>query len=416
MSLLSKIHDRCGVHLAFDDLFEDPSCEALAARIAQGSSTAQARIEPAPIRASYPLHPTQARFFFLQSIDPLSTAYNLPHGVYTPTTLDQERVASAAQALLVRHAVLGASCRIEQGQPVLIPPAPGATLALERATVEHERDIAGAMDAFVRPFDLSRGPLLRVCLVEVANGGTGLLFDIHHIAADGLSLLTLITEFLGSYREQPLPEAVLQFHDVAVAHASRPPSDRARAYWLSTYDELPEVLDLPLDRERPPQRTNAADTVRFELESSLVASLRALAGQHGVTLPSVLMTGFAWTLMRHSDQREIVIGTPVANRTRPELQRVVGPFVNTLALRIALRDDQLAHEAIASVHQTMRQALLHQEYPFEALVEALDVPRVPSRHALFDVMCSFAGMDFDSLDDDTMQWSSVQAPVRHTPL
>ena len=250
-----------------------------------------------------------------------------------------------------------------------------------------------------RPFDLAAGPLLRTALVRLGAEEHVLLLDFHHAVYDGWSEGVLLRELPALYdaaragTPSPLAEPTLQYADFAAWQRAWPPEvlGRQLAYWRGQLAGAPTVLELPADRPRPAVASLRGASRRRLLGAPEAARLRQVARREGATLYMLLLAAFAATLARHGGQEDILVATPVANRTRPELDGLIGFFVNTLVLRVRLAGDPDFHRVLASVRQTALAAFAHQDLPFEALVEELRPERDLSRAPLVQAMLSLGG-------------------------
>jgi amino acid adenylation domain-containing protein len=358
------------------------------------------REKPARFNA-FPLSFAQRRLWFLDRMAPASAAYAVPTTIRIRGALDEPALRRALDEVVRRHEVLRSSYAQVDGEPVQVT-LPAAPLELPLADVSHlpaeARDAAALQiaDAELRaPFDLARGGLLRARLVRLAADEHLLLVTAHHIVTDGWSVSVLFRELAALYeafaagRPSPLPEPPLQYADFAAwqrEHLRGERMERLAGWWTARMAGAPALLELPTDRPRPSEATFAGRTLRFELPPPLVAGLHALAREEGASLFMVLAAGFAAVLSRWSGQDDVVVGTPVANRTRAETEGMIGLFVNTLALRTDLAGRPTLRQLLRRVRGTALEAFAHQELPFEKLVELLRTERSLGHHPVFQVM------------------------------
>src|SRR5215210_4108584 len=280
-------------------------------------------------------------------------------------------------------------------QPTTYPP-PTASPGRSRRSAE----LASLRSAEAeRPFDLAAGPLLRTALVRLGAEEHALLLDFHHAVYDGWSEGVLLRELAALYEAaragtpSPLAEPVLQYADFAVWQRAWPPEvlGRQLAYWRGQLAGAPTALELPTDRPRPAVASLRGASRRRLLGAPEVARLHQVARREGATLYMLLLAAFAATLARHGGQEDVLVATPVANRTRPEVEGLIGFFVNTLAIRVRLGGDPEFRRVLASARQTMLAAFAHLDLPFEALVEELRPERDLSRAPLVQAMLSLGG-------------------------
>ena len=372
--------------------------EDLAARKAEVLALLQAEID-APGTA--PLSSAQQRLWFLAQLQPESAAYNMAGGVRLHGVLDVPALERAVDEIVRRHAALRTTFRDDQGRPVQVI-HPAAPLALSQVDLgplaegaREERIRVLAVEEAARPFDLARGPLLRVTLMRVGCEEHVLLATTHHIVSDAWSMGIFVRELTTLYgafvagRPSPLPALRWQYADYARwqrEHLQAEVLDAQLAYWTRTLGgELP-LLDLPADRPRPAVRTSAGAVERFALPAPLTIGVHDLARREQATPFMVLLAAFTTLLHRYTGQTDVMVGTPIANRSRLETEGLIGLFANTLVLRTDLSGAPTFRELLRRVRTTALGTYAHQDTPFEKLVEVLQPARDMSRSPLFDVM------------------------------
>ena len=256
-----------------------------------------------------------------------------------------------------------------------------------------------------RPFDLARGPLIRATLIQLDEAEHALFLTMHHIVTDGWSMGIFVRELTACYTAfvqgaatPPWPQPSLHYADFAVWQQEWQRGavlDDQVAYWTRQLSEAPFVLDLPADRPRPPTQTYRGGTVNLTLPSRLGASLKTFSQEQGATLFMTLFAAFSALLSRYTGQKDILVGTTIANRNRSELEGIVGFFVNTLVLRADLSGDPTFRTLLHRVREMCLDAYAHQDVPFEKLVEALQPERDLSRTPLFQVMFALQNAPMD---------------------
>ncbi|WP_424184824.1 amino acid adenylation domain-containing protein [Actinokineospora sp. G85] len=351
-----------------------------------------------------PLSPAQRRLWLAERMSPGDPAYNLPLGLRLRGDLDVAALRRALAAVVGRHEVLrSAFAEDADGTPRhRVRPVPGFPLPVEDVDADRVEEISRAEAR--APFDLSTGPLLRARLLRTAEDDHFLLVTMHHLAADGWSGALVVRELDAAYRGERQAPAGLQFADYAAWQDQRLSGhalDRLLEHWRGRLSGAPPQLDLPTDRPRPAVRRLDGDEVAFTIPADLAAGVRALAAECGATPFAVLLAAFHTVLLRWTGQRDQVVGTPVAGRTRRELREVVGCFANTVALRTDVGGDPPFRRLVGRVHATAADALAHQHLPFERLVELLRPERDPGRHPVFQVVCTWqdGGMTEFALGD-----------------
>ena len=416
-TVLARIHQLLAVELPPRALFEAPTVAALAARVAaarQESAAIAAEpappLAPLPRRGDIPLSFGQERLWVLEQLDLGHSAHRIAAALRCRGPLDPAVLTRCLQEVTRRHESLRTTFAAAGGAPAQRVAAAPLGPVLARADLrrlaaatrrrELERLLAGGAS---RPFDLGRGPLWRVLLLALAADEHLLFFDLHHIITDGWSMGLLVEETAALYgafaagEPSPLPELPLQYPDFAVwqrrwltgqALASR------LAYWRERLRGSPPLLELPTDRPRPAARRFTGARVESLLPEPLVAALARLGRGHGATLFMTLLAGFAALLAQLSGQLDLALGTFIANRTRAEIQRLIGFFVNNLVLRLEL-DPELGFAGGAApsrrgllelAREVTLGAYLYQDLPFERLLDEVKPPRTAQHAPLFQVM------------------------------
>ncbi|MCW7542129.1 amino acid adenylation domain-containing protein, partial [Aquabacterium sp. A7-Y] len=402
VQLIGRIRKELGGELALRELFAAPTLQGLAAQLGTGSDTpASPSISRADRDSPLPLSLGQQRLWFLDRLGSAGAAYHLGGAFELDGALDVAALQAALDALVERHEILRTVFRDGENGPVQVIAA-RARFALEtidlRATplsrwqAELRRHAEEAASA---PFDLAAGPLIRGKLLRLGEDRHQLLVTLHHSIADGWSVVVLTRELAACYAAcrdggaPALPPPLLQYADYAAWQRERLAGEalqRGRAYWTDRLADAPALLDLPTDRPRPALQSHAGRRVPLALGPDLSRDLKALAQAHGITLHMTLCAGLAILLSRLSGQDDLVIGTPVANRERPELEGLIGFFVNTLALRLDLQGKPSVAELLQRVKEAALSAYAHQELPFEQVVEAVRPVRSQSHSPLFQVL------------------------------
>jgi len=397
-SALKKLSPAGRAHL-FEALRKRQSAAIGTLGMSRRDGTAPAPLSPVP-RAdrgrALPLSFGQQRLWFLHQLAPESPAYNIPLAVRMDGALDARALAAALTEVVRRHEVLRTAIVARRGEATqeIAPPSPlplsvADLSALPGPRREAEAQRLAAADARL-PFDLARPPLLRVLLVRLGASAHRLAFNLHHVAGDGWSAAVLVREAGALYaafaagRPSPLPELLLQYADYARWQREELSGEslaRLLTYWRERLDGMPP-LALPTDRPRPPVAGFRGVQRHRRLPARLAARLERLAGDHGATLFMVLAAGLAALLGRLSGQEDFGLAAPVAGRTRTELEGLIGFFVNTLVLRAELAGDPSFSGLLARLRETALAAYLHQDLPFERLVEEIGARRDPARQPL----------------------------------
>ncbi|MGQ5207111.1 plipastatin non-ribosomal peptide synthetase PpsC [Bacillus subtilis] len=403
-ALVSRISKEFDVQVPLKDVFAHPTVEGLAAVIREGTDSPYKAIKPAEKQETYPVSSAQKRIYVLQQLEDGGTGYNMPAVLELEGKLNPERMDRAFKELIKRHESLRTSFEQDAGGDPVQRIHDEVPFTLQ-TTVLGARTEQEAAAAFIKPFDLSQAPLFRAQIVKVSDERHLLLVDMHHIISDGVSVNILIREFGELYNNRKLPALRIQYKDYAVWQEGFKTGDAYKTqeeYWLKQLEgELP-VLDLPADHARPPVRSFAGDKVSFTLDQEVAACLHKLARENGSTLYMVLLAAYTAFLSRLSGQEDIIVGSPIAGRPHKDLEPILGMFVNTLALRTRPEGGKPFVQYLQEVRETALEAFEHQDYPFEELVDKLELTRDMSRNPLFDVMFVLQNMDQESLELDEL--------------
>jgi amino acid adenylation domain-containing protein len=347
----SRAGEALGVQMSVRAIFEAPSVAELAVRVEalrRAERPPLAPVTPVPRAGPLPLSSAQERLWFIHRLYPSSAAYNLPVFLRLSGALHLRALERTLGEVVRRHEALRTTFAEADGAPVqVIAPFDGSSLPVEDLSAlepdRREAEAARRMEAeAARPFDLSMGPLFRAALLRLDAEEHVLLLCIHHVAADGWSVGVLLREvsaLYGAYRaggESPLPEPEVQYADHAVWERERLRDEALEsdlAYWRARLRGAPERLELPADRRRPPVSSFRGGTVAVQVPGDLEERLAALGRREGATRFMVILAAFQALLGRHAGSDDVVVGSPVAGRSRPEVEGLVGLFVNALALR-----------------------------------------------------------------------------------
>ena len=402
--LVSRICKVLGMQVPLRALFEAPTVQTLARKLERNPRALEDGDAPTLARIArdspLPLSFAQQRLWFLDQLEPNSSAYNMPAALRLRGELDAEALRRALQELVRRHESLRTRfVTSERGaDQVIDPPShwqlPTCDLT-SMAETEREAEIhrLAEVEAAV-PFSLVNGPLFRTALLKLGAMEHVLLATMHHIVSDGWSLGVMIREISSLYaafrarRPSPLSEPAIQYADFAVWQRAFLQGERLAAqvrYWKQTLSDVPP-LALPMDRPCPSIQSTRGGAVPVRLRPELTAALHELSRKHGATLFMTLLTAFEVFLRRYSGQDDFAVGTFIANRTRAELDPLVGFFVNTLAIRATFTDNPTFSESIATVRAATLGAYAHQDIPFERIIEELGLPRRLGRSPVFQAM------------------------------
>ncbi|MBW7476625.1 amino acid adenylation domain-containing protein [Paenibacillus oenotherae] len=387
-TLVAQLHKALHVNVPLRTVFQSPRLAELAEAIGGMEKTDYASIEPVANSDYYAVSSAQKRMYILNQLEEGQISYNMPSMYRVSGELDLVRAEEAFRRLITRHESLRTSFEIVDGEPVQRVQE-GVELHLKVQEAADEEELQRQAESFVRPFDLAQAPLLRAEVVRVTSEDHLLLFDMHHIISDGLSTELMIGEWMRLYAGESLSELRIQYRDYAAWQRKLASSEAMRkqeAYWLETFaGELP-VLELATDYARPAVQRFEGEAVGFGVEKETLEGLKRLAQETGATLYMVLLAAYTTLLHRYTGQEDIVVGTPIAGRPHADLEKLIGMFVGTLALRTSPSGEKTFREYVEEVKEKTLEAFENQDYPFEELVEKLDVRKDLSRNPLFDTM------------------------------
>jgi amino acid adenylation domain-containing protein len=433
--LMLEARQAFGVDLSLAELFDARTPAALAERL----EAAGARLQEVPAEwpeppegaAVAPLAFAQRRLWLLHQLAPRSAAYHVPGILTLAGTLRPEVLAAALEEIVRRHDALRTVFAVRQGEPVqvVLPPAPPGTrplplvdlTALPGGRRETEASALAGAEAR-RPFDLAAEPLVRTLLLRAAAAEHRLVLVMHHIVADGWSLGVLRAELaalvaaFAAGRPSPLPPLPQQLPDVAVAQRLELRQDILERHLTSWQDRLAgaPALELPTDRPRPALLSDRGAAVRVAFPPGLPREIQDLARREGATLFMVLLAAWAALLARHSGQDDLTVGTPVAGRDRPEVEPLIGCFMNTLPLRVLLAGDPPFSALLRHVREVTLAAYDHQEVPFDRLVEALAPERDRGQTPLFQVLLTLHNAPQPPLSLPGLELSLAEIPTGTT--
>ena len=350
---------------------------------------------------TFPISYAQQRLWFLHQLDPDAHAYNIPAAFRLNGPVNAVALEKSVQEVVHRHEILRTTFSLLDGEPKQIVAAGGlagmsivdlGSLPEPEREDELRRRVA---EETKRCFDLEKGPLFQVSLLLVDDDESVLIISMHHIISDGWSVpiffreLAISYEAFSKHKTPVLPELPIQYADYAIWQRERLRGDFLEeqvSYWKKQLEGITGVLNLPTDRPRPSRQSFRGSSQSLEFSRELTDRLKALSQKQGVTLFMTLLAAFQTLLYRYTGQEDIVVGSPIANRTRTEVEGLIGFFVNTLVLRANFAGNPTFRELLGRVRNTALDAYEHQDLPFEKLVEELQPERSLSYSPLFQVM------------------------------
>ena len=401
--LAARLRQRVHPDVTVRDVFLWPTLAQLATRlnelrvhpVALGEAPRRGLAPPGPSQLSF----AQERMYVLSQLDPDSPAYNVYFACRLVGALDVQALRRALRTIVDRHDALRTRFLFEHGEArQVLGDVPGEILTVvERpAEMESRRWIDEQTRALAAaPFDLARAPLLRATLLKLSADEHVLVLVNHHIVSDGWSSGIFVRELSVAYeayragRAPALPELPISYRDYALWQRTWLTGDRLDAelaYWREQLHQSPPRVELHPDHARPQQQTLRGAMLDLAVPPEVAAGLRQRMREEDATLYMVLLACFVAILSRYSGQDDIVVGSPVANRDRPEIEGLIGLFVNTVVLRMAVDPERSLRDLVQVVRRTTLDAFAHQQLPFEKLVEALRPSRDLSGTPFFHIM------------------------------
>ncbi|UCH96779.1 MAG: amino acid adenylation domain-containing protein, partial [Candidatus Aminicenantes bacterium] len=419
--LISKIHKEFDVLVPLQEIFILPTIRGLSNYINKAKKSVYSSIELVEKKEYCPLSSAQKRLYILQQMEKNSISYNMSRVVVLEGEPERERMLEAFYRLIRRHESLRTSFIMKEGETVqrihdevefeiecfrMEPRGSAINLCSPPSNLHAPCSFIGAppgmlhantIKDFIRPFDLSHVPLLRVGLIKIDAAKYILMVDMHHIVSDGISSGVLIKDFMTIYDGNELSPRHYTYKDFSEWQNSsgwRQAIKDQEEYWLRQFDGEIPVLNLTTDYTRPVVQSFEGNRVYFEIDKEETRKLNKLALEEDSTFFMILLAVYNILLSKISGQEDIIIGSPVVGRRHADLERVIGVFVNMLALRNYLSVEKTFQEFLGEVRERTLEALQNQEYQFEDLVEKVTANRDAARNPLFDVV--FALQDLDT--------------------
>ncbi|MDO3676197.1 non-ribosomal peptide synthetase [Paenibacillus ehimensis] len=409
--IVSQLNKQFHTDLSLTEFFGGPTIRELALRLSATAGGLYSSIAPAGKRESYPVSTAQKRMYIVSMLTPGGTGYNVPLVLSLEGRLDRERLGYVFRELIRRHDSFRTSFHIVNRELVQRIDEE-ARFDLECLSVETEEEADRIIRNFIRPFDLSRAPLIRGLLLKQREDRHLLVLDMHHIISDGVSLDILFREIIALYQGEFLSPLRVQYKDYAVWQNDFLTSERVRKqgdYWADVLaGELP-VLQLATDYPRPATQTFAGSHVFCQVSPEVLAGLKRIEAESGATLYMILLAAYNVLMFRRTGQEDLVVGTPIAGRNHADTRNVIGMFVNTLAMRNRPSGDMTFREFAEQVKIHALEAYENQDYPFEDLPERIGYVRDAGRNPIFDTM--FVLQHFDPLEAELKQLKVREYPI-----
>ncbi len=390
ISVMSRIHKEFHVRIPLVEMFKTPNIRGLAEYIKEAMKDTFASVHPVEKKEYYPLSSAQKRLYVLHQVDLDSISYNMPQGMLMGKEVDKKKVEAALKQLIARHEILRTSFQKVNEIPVQrVHEMEEIDFSIDYYNAD-ETKAAEIMKRYIRPFDLAKAPLFRSAIIDIPAKYHIWIVDIHHIASDGTSNAVLTEEFTALYKGEELEPPILQYKDFSQWQNQLFASDEIKArekYWLDLYSDAAEIprLQLHTDHQRPEVFTFAGDHYAFKLGSEDSVKFKQLASRNNGTLYMNILAALNSLFYRYTGQTDIIIGSGIAGRPHVDLMRIIGMFVNTLAMRNYPEGEKTYESFLREVIANSAEAFENQDVQFEELVDKLELERDPSRNPLFDI-------------------------------
>ncbi|MBL6449308.1 amino acid adenylation domain-containing protein [Fulvivirga sp. 29W222] len=379
--------------------------EELVEYIEKANQLKYTNIPIADERDFYLLSSAQRRLYFLYSYDTSSLVYNIPKVMKLDKDVDVNRLTDAFNSLIKRHESLRTSFKLDKGEPVQVVHNT-VKFNIEVVDAAGDKNIAELIPKLIKPFDLAQAPILKATLIK-DNDSAWLVMDIHHIIADGTSVMIMEKELKEIYEGHELKPLEVQYKDFSEWQLKRHASEAYKSqerYWLSELGgELP-VLNLPFDYPRPDAQSFRGGFMNFQFSADKTKALRLLCEKHNITTFTLILSIYQIMLSKACNQEQVLVGSQVASRNHDEIQGVIGNFVNTLVFQGFPEGHKSFLEYIDEVKEKVSEGLAHQEYKFDELVEKVSSKREPGRNPVYDAAFVFQNYFNEYMDNREENW------------
>ncbi|WP_164473115.1 non-ribosomal peptide synthetase [Clostridium sp. E02] len=391
-ALVLRIHIEMEVEIPLSEIFHLTTIEQQAEYITMASKSKYISIMPIKEQDYYATSSAQKRMYLLNKLEAESTTYNIPNVYAIKGEIDKKKLEYTFNKIVERHDSLRTFFEVVNGEIVQrIHKDTNFVMEFKELedTQRSEEIIQEYISEFIRPFELSQYPLIRVCLVSIHEGEHILIIDMHHIIADGTSMKILLREITDIYEEKCLDALKIQYKDFAEWQNKLFLNGfikRQETYWLETFAKESPLLNMPVDFKRPAIKSFEGNRIDFRIDCELSEGIKEIAKNTNSTIYMVLLAALNVILYRYTGQEDIVVGSPISGRTHEDVEDIIGMFVNTLAMRNYPAGSKTFKNFLIELKENTLRAYENQDYQFEELLSKLDVKRDVSRNPLFDVM------------------------------
>jgi fengycin family lipopeptide synthetase D len=396
--LVSRINKEFNVSLAVSDIYSKPHVSEIYEMIQTAKLSVYESVLPAEKKRYYAASAAQKRMYLMHCTDKVDVSYNVSVVLQFDYLISADVIRKALKVLSGRHEVLRTRFDI-QFDDLVQEILPEAEIVLTEGGRISEADLEEAGKKFVQPFDLSAAPVMRAACYDISEGGTALIFDTHHIIADGTSMGILVKELVALLDNRKLPEIKLQYKDYAewenITHRDSKYFEEHENYWIKRFADIPK-LKMPADLNSDAGGNFAGERIAFTIGSELARKINSYALNQEVSVYQLLLSVYYLLLSKYTNQHDLVVGTAVANRNKEEFQQMMGMFVNTLALRTSVPAEIPFFKFVENIRNLVLESFTYQEYPFEALVSKLGLSGKAAKVPLVDTLFIVQNIDFFS--------------------
>jgi len=412
--LISKIYKAFDIMISLQDMFKNPTIRGTAAYIKNNTKDSCSAIPQAAKKEYYPLSSAQKRLYAVHQLDPGAASYNLASPVILEGALSVDRLESVFQELINRHESLRTSFEVIEGEPRQRIPG-NVPFAVQKYRMKEDEAVEFAREGFIRPFILSKAPLLRVGVINISENRNVMIIHLHHIIADGTSVGILQEEIMELYEGKTLPPLRLQYKDYCLWQNSEEQKEiekKQEQFWLKKFaGEIPK-LNLPLDFSRPSLRSFEGSSKRFGMGVEKSRKIKELSRQEGITLYMFLLALFNTFLFKITGQEDILVGTPIANRRHADLQPIVGMFANVVVMRNFPGRNKTFRTLLQEIKISTLESFDNQDYKLENLIDRVIKKADVSRYSLYEVSLLLQNMEHPDIENKDLSMINIESSLK----
>ncbi|MCD4679030.1 MAG: amino acid adenylation domain-containing protein [Bacteroidales bacterium] len=385
----SRLSKDKGMQMSLQSIFKYPTIKGLASVLDTSAQKTYSKIEETAKRSYYPTSSSQRRLYILDQMENVGITYNVPVVTVVEGKLNLKKLSRAIEYMVERHEVLRTSFDMIDGEAVQVVHEKVKFKAVYEE--KEESLIQSVISNFIKPFDMGKAPLFRVGLIKLAKDKHLFIFDVHHIVMDGWSVMVFMKELWDLYYGHELPPKKLQYKDYAVWQQKDLETDLIKSqekYWLDSFSDGVPVLNVETDMPRGGALSFTGKRYRLEVDNDITSQLAVLTQKTGTTLFMVLMSAYNVLLSKYSSQEDFVLGIPSSGRTTPDMEDILGMFVNSLPIRSKPEGEKNFREYLDEMKNLILESYDNQDFQLDVLIEKLGIKRDSGRNPLFDVMFS----------------------------